>query len=54
MAGYCSKGMRIFAKKHNWSWPDFLKNGIDEKILSSTGDSMASQIIKKAKEHGKR
>lgn len=50
MAGYCSQGMRIFAKRHNCSWAKFLKNGVDEKILLSTGDEMAIQIVKKAKE----
>ena len=54
MAGYCSEGMRIFAKRHNYSWAEFLRQGVDEKILLSTGDSMAIQIVEKAKEHGKK
>lgn len=54
MAGYCSKGMRIFAERHNCSWSKFLKEGVDENFLLSTGDAMAIQIVKKAKEYGKR
>lgn len=50
MAGYCSKGMRVFAKRHNFSWQKFLKEGMDSQILLSTEDAMAIEIVKKAGE----
>jgi hypothetical protein len=54
MAGYCSKGMRIFAERHNFPWSKFLKEGVDSKILLSTKDEMAIQMVEKAKEHGQK
>lgn len=54
MAGYCSQGMREFAKMHNLSWTRFLKEGIDEKLLLSTNDAMALAIVEKAREDGQR
>lgn len=50
MAGYCSRGMRTFAERHNISWIRFLKEGVDEKLLLSTKDAMALHIVEKARE----
>lgn len=54
MAGYCSSGMREFAKRHKLSWTKFLKEGIDEKLLLSTEDAMALAIVEKARKDGQR
>lgn len=50
MAGYCSRGMRIFAERYNYSWERFLKEGVKEEVLLNTGDGMAIQIVEKARE----
>ncbi len=47
--GYCVRGMRAFAKKHKLSWIDFVKKGIDDKVLESTKDGMALAIIERVK-----
>ena len=48
-AKMCSSGAREFFLRHNLDWSDFLENGIDEKTLVETGDEMAMQVIRIAK-----
>ena len=48
-AKMCSSGAREFCLRHNLDWSDFLENGIDEKTLVETGDEMAMQVIRIAK-----
>lgn len=43
--GYCSPGMRRFAKKYNLNWIDFVRNGIPEEKLLATGDSLALNLV---------
>jgi hypothetical protein len=43
--GYCSIGMRRFAEHHNLNWSQFLKEGIDEKILLETNDLLALNLV---------
>ena len=43
--GYCSPGMRRFAKKYELDWMDFLRNGISEEKLLATGDSLALNLV---------
>lgn len=50
-AGYCSRGLRLFAKKHDLDWNDFLQNGIDEEIISALDDHMGNVVIEVA--HGR-
>lgn len=47
--GYCSAGVRRFFEKHNFSYSDFLKNGIDADKLAGTGDQMAIDVSELAK-----
>ncbi len=47
--GYCARGMKKFAEKHNLDWIKFVKEGIDEKLLKSTNDGMATDIIERIK-----
>lgn len=44
----CSRGARMFAKRHGINWSDFLKNGIDEKELLKLNDAMATRVVKEA------
>lgn len=46
---YCSEGIRLFFKIHKLDFMDFVRNGIDEKILLDTNDSMAKQVVEEAK-----
>lgn len=47
--GYCSRGLRAFAKKHNLDWIKFIKEGIDEKELESIDDGMIKETIERVK-----
>lgn len=55
--GYCNRGSRLFFARHGISWPQFLRNGIDSKLLSATGDAQALRLVahaeKEAKQHGR-
>lgn len=50
--GYCSKGMRMFAEKHNLNWEDFLLNGIESDTLAHIDDAMLHDVIAEAKKDG--
>ena len=50
-AGYCSRGLRAFAKRHNLDWEDFLQNGIEEEIIAALDDHMGNKVIEVA--HGR-
>lgn len=47
-AKMCAKGSRAFFNNHNLDFQDFLKNGIDSKLLLATNDTMALQVIEVA------
>jgi len=47
--GYCTRGVRVFGKKHKLDLTDFLKNGIDEEILAKLNDDMSNKMIEVAK-----
>jgi len=49
-AGYCCRGMRVFADRYNLDFSLFVREGIEEKELAATGDAMATNIIKIARE----
>ena len=46
--GYCSRGMRQFAASHDLDWEDFVKNGIDSKVLEQIDDVMVKRVIAEA------
>lgn len=48
-AGMCSKGTREFFKRHSLDWQEFLKNGIEAAKLEATGDAMAIEVVRVAK-----
>lgn len=41
----CSRGIRQFFKDNNLDFSDFLKNGIQSKVLFATGDARAIRVI---------
>lgn len=51
--GYCSRGMRQFAAKHNLDFEDFVHNGIDSSILSAIDDEMVRLVLIEAERDGK-
>jgi hypothetical protein len=42
---YCSKGMRYWFERRNINYMDFVKNGIDEEVFLSSGDTMAIKVV---------
>jgi len=48
-AKMCSKGARAFFERHNLNWSLFLKEGLDESVIASTGDAMALRVIEVAR-----
>jgi hypothetical protein len=48
-AGMCSKGAREFFKRHSLDWQEFLKTGIEAAKLEATGDAMAIEVVRVAK-----
>lgn len=49
-AKMCASGTRDFFKAQGWDWQDFLKNGLDEQYFIDTGDAMALQVVKVARD----
>lgn len=48
-AKMCSRGARAFFEKHNLDWQKFLDEGLPVEIIEATGDAMALQVAKVAK-----
>jgi hypothetical protein len=48
--GFCSRGTRAWFAKYGLDYSDFLKNGIEEEKLLSTGDPLAVATVEQA--HG--
>ena len=52
-ARMCSGGTRDFFRRHGMDWNKFLSEGLPEQDFIQTGDAMAMQVVKKARErHG--
>lgn len=49
-AGLCAKGAREFFNHYQFDFNDFLKNGIDIKLIENTQDSMALKVVEIAKQ----
>jgi len=47
---FCSRGGRAFARRHGFSWSDFVARGIEAETLEATGDAMALRLIEKARD----
>lgn len=48
-AKMCSRGVRAFLENHKLSWQDFLTEGIASEKLEATGDHMALEVVKVAR-----
>lgn len=46
--GFCARGVRAWFERRELDYSDFLKNGIDEKVLVESGDSMAIAVVEQA------
>jgi uncharacterized protein YllA (UPF0747 family) len=47
--GYCNKGVRAFFARHELSWRDFIRNGIETDKVEHIDDAMARKLIEYAK-----
>ena len=45
----CSRGARTFFERHGLDWQEFIENGMPSEIIEKTGDAMALQVVKVAK-----
>ena len=45
----CSRGARVFFERHGLDWQEFIKNGLPSEVIEQTGDAMALQVVKVAK-----
>jgi len=50
-AKMCSSGARRFFIRNGLDWQSFLKKGIDEEAIVSTGDAMGIRVVEVA--HGR-
>ena len=46
----CSRGARTFFQAHNLDWQAFLKDGIPAEELAATGDAMALECVRIARD----
>ena len=51
-AKMCRKGTKIWFKKKDLNFDDFVQNGISSKILEDLNDAMALKVVEVA--HGRR
>ena len=49
-AGYCLPKARAWFRAHGLNWAAFLRHGIDADQLLATGDGMAAELVKWARE----
>lgn len=49
-ANMCSRGARQFFMRHGLDWQKFLSEGLDSDIIEATGDAMAIEVVKVAKD----
>lgn len=48
--GWCNDRARVWFKRHNLDWTDFVRNGIDADILLATGCGLALAMVAWARE----
>lgn len=46
----CSRGMRIWAERHNINYTLFLQEGLPVEVLEATGDAFALEACRLARE----
>lgn len=50
--GYCTEGGRRFFKRYGLDWTEFVKNGLPDSVFLETGDALAINLVKHAKDMG--
>lgn len=48
--GYCARGAREWAKRHNINYTEFLQRGIDCDVIEKIGDHFAMTVCRLARE----
>jgi hypothetical protein len=48
-AHMCSRGVRAFFVRHDLDWVTFIKEGLPEDVVLSTGDAMAIKVVEVAR-----
>lgn len=43
--GFCRDSSKAWARAHGIDWRAFVREGVDETVLASTGDAMALALI---------
>lgn len=51
-AGVCVNGLRAFFTQHGLDLHKFIEHGIEAERLLATGDAMAAEVVKQAREAG--
>ena len=46
--GYCARGMRRWFVTQDYSWADFVEQGVPTNWLRGTGDAMAIRLAEQA------
>lgn len=49
-AKMCSRGARSWFERHGFDWSDFIKNGISEDDVLSTGCPMGKKVVEAKRE----
>lgn len=49
---YCARGTRLFFKRHGLDYSKFITVGIPAEELEKTGDAMALEVVKVARNGG--
>lgn len=50
---YCVDGTKLFFKKHDLDWKEFVLNGLDEEEFAKTNDGLADKMVEAAHERRK-
>lgn len=48
--GYCSRGARAWAARHNINYTQFVLHGIDVEIIEKVGDAFAMHVCQIARD----
>ena len=45
----CRQGVKKFFEDHGIDWKDFLKNGVDEKVLLACKNALSDKVVEFAR-----
>lgn len=52
--GFCARGGRRWFARHGLDWSDFVRSGIEDKLLVATGDGLALALVEHARKEAQR